>query len=78
MTDAKREEERNHRNQLDRERHVKHRATMTVEEIEEEMRQHADKMRAYHTQTLFPNGRCDWIKPRLRRVYLHEFVKHLL
>ena len=51
MTNAEREEERNHRNQLDRERHVKRRATMTVEEIEEEMRQHADKMRAHRTQT---------------------------
>ena len=28
--------------------------------------------------TLFPDGRCDWIEPRLRRVYLHEFVNHLL
>ena len=51
MTDADREKERNHRDQLDRERHVKRRATMTMEEIEEEMRQHADKMRAHHTQT---------------------------
>ena len=51
MTNAGKEEERNHRNQLDRERHVKHRETMTVEEIEEEMRQHADKMRAHRTQT---------------------------
>ena len=49
MTNAEREEERDHWNQLDRERHVKHRATMTVEEIEEEMRQHADKMRAHCT-----------------------------
>ena len=38
MPNAEREEERNHRNQLDRERHVKRRETMTVEEIEEEMR----------------------------------------
>ena len=28
--------------------------------------------------TLFLDGRCDWIEPRLRRVYLHEFVKLLL
>ena len=35
----------------DRERHVKRRETMTVEEIEEEMRQHADKMKTHRTQT---------------------------
>ena len=28
--------------------------------------------------TLFPNGRCDWLKPQMRHVHLHEFVKHLL
>ena len=28
--------------------------------------------------TLFPNGQCDWIEPRLRKFYLHEFVKNLL
>ena len=28
--------------------------------------------------TLFSDGLCDWIEPRLRRVHLHEFVKHLL
>ncbi|XP_057843079.1 uncharacterized protein LOC131052428 [Cryptomeria japonica] len=28
--------------------------------------------------TLFPDGQCDWIEPRIRRVHLHEFVKHLL
>ncbi|XP_059076947.1 uncharacterized protein LOC131876152 [Cryptomeria japonica] len=28
--------------------------------------------------TLFPDGRCDWLEPRMRRVHLHEFVKHLL
>ena len=49
MTNVEREEERNHRNQLDRQRHVKRRATMTLEEIEEEMRQHANEMRAHCT-----------------------------
>ncbi|XP_059076593.1 uncharacterized protein LOC131875899 [Cryptomeria japonica] len=28
--------------------------------------------------TLFPDGQCDWIEPQIRRVHLHEFVKHLL
>ncbi|XP_057831850.2 uncharacterized protein LOC131042550 [Cryptomeria japonica] len=28
--------------------------------------------------TLFPDGWCDWLEPRMRRVHLHEFVKHLL
>ena len=28
--------------------------------------------------TLFLDGRCDWIELRLRRVYLHDFVKNLL
>ena len=28
--------------------------------------------------TLFPNGSCDWLEPRLWQVYLHEFVKHLM
>ena len=51
MTNATREEERNHQDQLDRERYVKCRATMMVEEIEEEIRQHADEMRAHCAQT---------------------------
>lgn len=38
MNNAQREEARNHQNQNDRERHVKRKAYMTVEEIEEEMR----------------------------------------
>ncbi|XP_059068758.1 uncharacterized protein LOC131859203 [Cryptomeria japonica] len=28
--------------------------------------------------TLFPDGRCDWLEPRMRHVHLHEFVKHFL
>ena len=28
--------------------------------------------------TLFPDGRCDWLEPRMKRVYLHEFYKHLI
>jgi hypothetical protein len=28
--------------------------------------------------TLFPDGSCDWLEPRLWQVYLHEFVKHLM
>lgn len=27
--------------------------------------------------SLFVDGKCDWLEPRLRRVHLHEFVKHL-
>lgn len=28
--------------------------------------------------TLFLDGRCDWLEPRMKRVYLHEFAKHLI
>ena len=28
--------------------------------------------------TLFPDGIFDWLEPRMRRVYLHEFVKNLI
>lgn len=28
--------------------------------------------------TLFPDGRCDWLEPRIKQIYLHEFVKHLI
>ncbi|XP_059065211.1 uncharacterized protein LOC131857122 [Cryptomeria japonica] len=28
--------------------------------------------------SLFPNGKCDWLEPRLRKLHLHEFAKHLL
>ena len=28
--------------------------------------------------SLFPNGKCDWLEPRLKRVHLHEYVKHLI
>lgn len=28
--------------------------------------------------TLFPDGRFDWLEPRMKRVHLHEFAKHLI
>ena len=28
--------------------------------------------------TLFPDGRCDWLEPRMKRVHLHEFGKHMI
>lgn len=28
--------------------------------------------------TLFLDGSCDWLEPRMELVYLHEFVKHLI
>ncbi|XP_057862036.2 uncharacterized protein LOC131070491 [Cryptomeria japonica] len=28
--------------------------------------------------TLFPNGKCDWLEPRIKQVHLHEYVKHLI
>lgn len=28
--------------------------------------------------SLFPNGKCDWLEPRLRKLHLHKFAKHLL
>ncbi|XP_057871639.2 uncharacterized protein LOC131078030 [Cryptomeria japonica] len=28
--------------------------------------------------SLFPNGKCDWLESRLRKLHLHEFAKHLL
>ena len=52
------------------------REQMTNAEREEE-RNHRNQLDMAFP-TLFPNGRWDWIEPRLRRVYLHEFVKHLL
>lgn len=27
---------------------------------------------------LFPNGKCDWLEPCLQKVYLHEYVKHII
>ena len=27
--------------------------------------------------TLFPTGQCDWLEPHVRRIYLHEYIKHL-
>ncbi|XP_057843827.2 uncharacterized protein LOC131053226 [Cryptomeria japonica] len=56
MIDLQRQEERNHRNQNDRQRSAKRRAEMTVTEIEEEMRQHADKMMKHRAQTSQDDG----------------------
>ena len=28
--------------------------------------------------TLFQDGSCDWLEPRLKQVLLHEFVKNLI
>ena len=28
--------------------------------------------------TLFPDGSCDWLEPRMKHVYFHEFLKHLI
>ena len=28
--------------------------------------------------SLFPNGKCDFLEPRLRKAHLHEYVKHLI
>ena len=62
MTNVEREEERNHQNQIDRERHVKCRATMIVEKIEEEMRQHADNHFGRH--------------PRFRYYMMNMIMRH--
>ena len=50
MTDVQRQEERIHPNQNDRERSVKHKENMTMEELETKMRQHADRMIKHHSQ----------------------------
>ena len=28
--------------------------------------------------SLFSNGKCDLLEPRMRKVHLHEYVKHLI
>ncbi|XP_057825708.1 uncharacterized protein LOC131037537 [Cryptomeria japonica] len=28
--------------------------------------------------TLSPNGKCDWLEPRIKQVHLHEYAKHLI